>query len=81
MNTHSNLILDIPLRFSPDMTLTKQVNNEPSCASSHICTKPFFNNMFFNIQNGSYEIIIMWSLLIITIFLILTLYKLIFLLY
>lgn len=35
--------------------------------------KPFFNNIFFNIKNGSYEITVMWCLLIITIVVLLSL--------
>lgn len=35
--------------------------------------KPFLNNVFFNIKNNTYEVTIMWSLLIITIILLLSL--------
>ena len=37
-----------------------------SCATTN---RPFLNRIFFNIQNEPYEIIIMWSLLIITVLL------------
>ncbi len=35
--------------------------------------KPFINNIFFHIKNNTYEIYVMWSLLVITILLLLSL--------
>lgn len=40
---------------------------------TNIVNKPFLNNIFFNVRNNTYEVTIMWCLLVITIILLLSL--------
>jgi len=40
---------------------------------SNIINKPFFNNLYYNMKNNTYEVTIMWCLLIVTIILLLSL--------
>ena len=56
--------------------LSQQIINNESKKQpygSFVINKPFFNNIFFNIKNKSYEIVVMWSILIITIIVLLCL--------
>lgn len=49
--------------------------NKPYCQgpSCRTFNSPFFNNIFFNIQNNTYEVSLMWCLLVTTIVLLLSL--------
>ena len=40
---------------------------------THIVNRPFLNNLYFNVRNNTYEVNVMWCLLIVTIILLLSL--------
>jgi hypothetical protein len=46
-----------------------EIESKKQPYGSFTLNKPFINNIFFNIKNKSYEIVVMWSILIITIIL------------